>query len=155
MITFIKRSDEFHKLSKPVVNFQDFYTQFPSMVNFLLLAFLTGWQTVNTEVYYFPRGEAKNMEVLSYAYDSTGTQKMWPTEWVVAYGKGNVYNSSLGHLWEGETYPPAYRCAGYQTTVVRVAEWLATNGVTFPVPEDFPTAATPSLRLEETFLKKY
>lgn len=28
------------------------------------------WQMVNTEVYYFPRGEAKNIEVLSYAYPS-------------------------------------------------------------------------------------
>ncbi|HSI76517.1 MAG TPA: ThuA domain-containing protein [Lunatimonas sp.] len=112
------------------------------------------WQTVNTEVYYFPRGEAKNLEVLSYAYDSTSTQKMWPVEWVVEYGRGKVYNSSLGHLWEGETYPPAYQCAGYQTTVVRVAEWLGTGKVTFPVPSDFPTASTPSLRPKETYLNQ-
>ncbi|WP_158858471.1 ThuA domain-containing protein [Lunatibacter salilacus] len=112
------------------------------------------WQTVNTEVYYFPRGDAKKLEVLSYAYDSTSTQKMWPVEWVVEYGKGKVYNSSLGHLWEGETYPPAYQCAGYQTTVVRVAEWLATGRVTFPVPSDFPTASTPSLRANEDFLNQ-
>ena len=110
------------------------------------------WQTVNTEVYYFPRGDAKNLEVLSYAYDSTSTQKMWPVEWVVEYGKGKVYNSSLGHLWQGETYPPAYQCAGYQTTVVRVTEWLATGKVIFPVPSDFPTASTPSLRPKENFL---
>jgi len=45
------------------------------------------WQTVNTEVYYYPRGPAKNLQVLSYAYDSTGTQKYWPVEWVVNYGK--------------------------------------------------------------------
>ncbi len=110
------------------------------------------WQTVNTEVYYFPRGDAKNLEVLSYAYDSTSTQQNWPVEWVVGYGKGKVYNSSLGHLWEGEKYPPAYRCAGYQTTVVRVAEWLATREVTFPVPPDFPTADTPSLRPQDGYL---
>ncbi|HYI78602.1 MAG TPA: ThuA domain-containing protein, partial [Chryseolinea sp.] len=77
------------------------------------------WQTVNTEVYHFPRGPAENLTVLSYAFDSTGTQRMWPVEWIVRYGKGRVYNSSMGHLWRGETYPPAYRCVGYQTTVVR------------------------------------
>jgi len=63
------------------------------------------WQTVNTEVYYFPRGDAKNIEVLSYAYDSTNTQKHWPVEWVVDFGKGKVYNSSLGHLWKGGNVP--------------------------------------------------
>ncbi|SHN33191.1 Trehalose utilisation [Cyclobacterium lianum] len=110
------------------------------------LGYPDAWQTVNTEVYYFPRGDAKNIEVLSYANDSTSTQQNWPVEWVVEYGKGRVYNSSLGHLWEGEVYPPAYRCAGYQTTVVRVTEWLATGKVDFPVPPDFPTAGSPSLR---------
>lgn len=116
--------------------------------------FPDAWQTVNTEVYYFPRGEAKNLEVLSYAFDSTSTQKNWPVEWVVNFGKGKVYNSSLGHLWTGETYPPAYRCAGYQTTVVRVTEWLATGKVSFPIPPDFPTANTPSLRPAEDFLQR-
>ncbi|WP_157972023.1 ThuA domain-containing protein [Pleomorphovibrio marinus] len=112
------------------------------------------WQTVNTEVYYYPRGPAKNIEILSYAYDSTGTQKNWPVEWVVIYGKGRVYNSSLGHLWEGETYPPAYRCVGYQTTVIRVTEWLATRDISYPVPLDFPRKDSPSLRPEEGFVKK-
>ncbi|MHC5804564.1 hypothetical protein ACYTX7_10180, partial [Streptococcus pyogenes] len=27
------------------------------------------WRTVNTEVYYFPHGPAKNLTVLSYAFD--------------------------------------------------------------------------------------
>jgi type 1 glutamine amidotransferase len=110
------------------------------------------WQTANTEVYYFPRGPAENLTVLSYAYDSTGTRKMWPVEWTVAYGKGRVYNSSMGHLWRGDTYPPAYRCAGYQTTVIRAAEWLATGKVTYPVPDDFPANDSPRLRSEAPFL---
>ncbi|MDO1445546.1 ThuA domain-containing protein [Rhodocytophaga aerolata] len=110
------------------------------------------WQTANTEVYYFPRGPAENMTVLSFAYDSTGTQKMWPVEWTINYGKGRVYNSSLGHLWKGEIYPPAYRCTGYQTTVIRVTEWLATGKVTYPVPVDFPTKDSQSLRNEQEFI---
>lgn len=107
------------------------------------------WQTVNTEVYSFPRGSAENITILSYAHDSTDTQKTWPVEWVIAYGKGRVYNSSLGHLWHGEKYPPAYRCVGYQTTVVRAAEWLATGKVTYPIPDSFPSKNAPSLRPED------
>jgi type 1 glutamine amidotransferase len=111
------------------------------------------WQTANTEVYYFPRGPAENLTVLSYAYDSTRTRRMWPVEWVVKYGNGRVYNSSLGHLWTGETYPPAYRCIGYQTTVIRAAEWLATGKVTYPVPNNFPSATSLSLSDTEKFTK--
>ena len=110
------------------------------------------WQTANTEVYYFPRGPAENLTVLSYAYDSTSTHKMWPVEWVVTYGKGRVYNSSMGHLWKGETYPAAYRCVGYQTTVIRATEWLATGNVTYPVPDNFPTKTSLSLKNEEDFI---
>jgi len=110
------------------------------------------WQTANTEVYYFPRGPAEELTVLSYAYDSTHTRRNWPVEWVVKYGKGRVYNSSMGHLWRGETYPPAYRCAGFQTTVIRAAEWLATGKVKYPVPADFPTKDKTSLRSETAFI---
>lgn len=109
------------------------------------------WQTANTEVYYFPRGPAENLTVLSYAFDSTSTKRTWPVEWVVGYGAGRVYNSSMGHLWKGDFYPPAYRCIGYQTTVIRATEWLATGKVTYPVPAQFPTAEAQSLRREDTF----
>jgi type 1 glutamine amidotransferase len=112
------------------------------------------WQTANTEVYYFPRGTAENLTILSYAYDSATTFKKWPVEWIVKYGKGRVYNSSMGHLWKGETYPPAYRCAGFQTTLIRVTEWLATQKVTYPVPADFPAKNAVSLKSEKDFLNK-
>jgi len=110
------------------------------------------WQTANTEVYYFARGPAQNLTVLSYAMDSTGTRRMWPVEWIVRYGKGRVYNSSMGHLWKGEIYPPAYRCVGYQTTVIRATEWLATAKVTYPIPGNFPTRTSPSLKSEGEFI---
>jgi type 1 glutamine amidotransferase len=110
------------------------------------------WQTANTEVYNYPRGPAENITVLSYAFDSTATQRSWPVEWVVTYGKGRVYNSSMGHLWQGEIYPPAYRCVGFQTTMIRAAEWLATGKVTYPVPIDFPTRESISLRSETEFI---
>jgi type 1 glutamine amidotransferase len=112
------------------------------------------WQTANTEVYNYPRGPAENCTILSYAYDSSSTKKMWPVEWVVAYGKGRVYSSSMGHLWKGDIYPPGYRCAGFQTTMIRVTEWLATGKVTFPVPADFPSSNAISLRNEHEFLEQ-
>ena len=107
------------------------------------------WKTANTEVYNYPRGAAENITILSFAYDSTATHLMWPVEWVVSYGKGRVYNSSMGHLWPGETYPNAYRCVGFQTTMIRVTEWLATGKVSYPVPENFPTKNEVSLRAEK------
>lgn len=104
------------------------------------------WMTANTEVYSYPRGAAKNIEVLSYALDESDTERLWPTEWVVSYGDGRVYNASLGHLWHDETYPEAYRCIGFQTTLIRAVEWAATGAVTYPVPDDFPTQDATSLR---------
>jgi type 1 glutamine amidotransferase len=112
------------------------------------------WQTANTEVYNFPRGSAENLTVLSYAYDSSSTHRMWPIEWVVTYDKGKVYNSSMGHLWRGDIYPPAYRCIGFQTTVIRVTEWLATGKVTYPVPANFPTKDSVSLKSENEFINR-
>ncbi|HLG41101.1 MAG TPA: ThuA domain-containing protein [Chitinophagaceae bacterium] len=111
------------------------------------------WKTANTEVYNYPRGPAENLTVLSYAYDSTATHRMWPVEWVVSYGDGRVYNTSMGHLWKGETYPDAYRCIGFQTTMIRVTEWLGTGKVSYPVPENFPTKNSTGLRTETDFLK--
>lgn len=109
------------------------------------------WQTANTEVYNFPRGTAENLTVLSFAYDSSSTHKRWPVEWVVTYGKGRIYNSSMGHLWKGETYPPAYRCIGFQTTMIRATEWLATGKVTHPLPNNFPTKDSLRLRSEAEY----
>lgn len=109
------------------------------------------WKTANTEVYHFPRGSAENLTVLSYAFDSSATQRQWPLEWVVQYGKGRVYNSSMGHLWAGEKFPVSYRCIGFQTTVIRATEWLATGKVTYPVPKNFPTKSSTSLRNEADY----
>jgi len=109
------------------------------------------WKTAHTEVYSYPRGPAENLNVLSFAYDSTDTHRLWPVEWVVSYGDGRVYNSSLGHLWSGEIYPEAYRCVGFQTTLIRAVEWAATGEVTYPVPDNFPTKNNKSLRSKADF----
>lgn len=67
--------------------------------------------------------------VLAVAYDDPkmrGTGKDEPVLWTVAYGKGRVFHSTLGHdlaaMWE----------PGFATTFLRGAEWAASGSVTLP-----------------------
>jgi type 1 glutamine amidotransferase len=103
------------------------------------------WLTPLIEVYNYTRGPAENLTVLSWAEDPK-TQVRWPIEWTVNYGKGRVYISSFGHVWHDEADPVDMRCAGFQTILIRSLQWLAHQPVTYPVPPDFPTATTTSLR---------
>jgi hypothetical protein len=105
------------------------------------------WLTPDIEVYYYARGPAKNLEVLSYGLDLR-TKMNWPTEWTVSYGAGRVYTSTFGHVWPGDTQPVGMRCAAVQTLLVRALQWLARREVTWPVPADFPTATAVSVRGE-------
>ncbi len=103
------------------------------------------WMAADLEVYSYARGPAENLTVLSYAREPH-TQLNFPIEWVVRYGKGRVYNSTLGHVWKDALNPPAIRCVGFQTLLLRVTEWLATEKVTFPIPADFPSEDKVKLR---------
>ena len=105
------------------------------------------WTTPDAELYKYARGPAENLTVLSYAHDLV-TGKNWPVEWIVTYGMGKVYTSSMGHLWKGDIYPVGYRCIGFQTTMIRAVEWLGTGKVTYPVPANFPTATRISVQEE-------
>lgn len=105
------------------------------------------WLTPDIEVYYFARGPAQHLEVLSHGHDPR-TQRSWPLEWTVAYGQGRVYTSTFGHVWKGDTQPERMRCAGLQTVVVRALQWLAGREPDLPVPADFPTADKISVRGE-------
>jgi len=102
------------------------------------------WLTPSLEVYVYARGSAENLTILSYAHDKR-TEKYWPIEWVVKYGKGRVYNSTFGHLWKDEVEPASFRCVGFQTTLIRATQWLATGKVTWSVPDNFPTENNISL----------
>nr|WP_299074365.1 ThuA domain-containing protein [uncultured Allomuricauda sp.] len=106
--------------------------------------FPEAWKTPDMELYKYARGPAQNLTVLSYAKEKK-TNINWPVEWVIAYGKGRVYNSSMGHLWKGETYPVSYQCVGFQTTLIRATEWLAKGSVSYRVPDNFPSASEISL----------
>ena len=105
------------------------------------------WKTPDIEVYYFARGPANNLEVLSYGHDPV-TGLNWPLEWTVSYGRGRVYTSTFGHVWAGDTQPERMRCAGVQTILVRALQWLAGREITLPVPADFPSADQVSVRGE-------
>ena len=63
----------------------------------------------------------------------------WPLEWTVDYGKGRVYNSSMGHLWKGDFYPVSLRCLGFQTILIRATESLGNGKTSYAVSEDFPS----------------
>ena len=109
--------------------------------------FPDAWKTPDMELYKYARGPAKDLTVLSFANEAE-TNINWPVEWVLVYGDGRVYNSSMGHLWKGETYPISYQCIGFQTTLIRATEWLATGNVSYKVPENFPTEKSISLESE-------
>lgn len=105
------------------------------------------WMTPDIEVYYYARGPAKNLEVLSYGFDPR-TQMNWPLEWTTTFGEGRVYTSTFGHVWKGDVQPERMRCAGLHTVVIRALQWLARRDVTYPVPADFPSADKASVRGE-------
>lgn len=105
------------------------------------------WRSPDMEVYYFARGPAEDVQVLAYARDSKpGQGWLWPVEWTVGYGKGRVYVSTYGHVWNGDVRPAGLRCAAVQTIIPRAVQWLAKRPVTIPVPPDFPGTNAVSVR---------
>jgi hypothetical protein len=105
------------------------------------------WLAADIEVYYHVRGPARNVTVLSYAREPH-TSLNWPIEWTVRYGRGRVYTSTLGHVWRGDVQPVTVRDAAVQTLLVRALQWLSRRPVSWPVPADFPTATSTSIRGE-------
>jgi type 1 glutamine amidotransferase len=74
-------------------------------------------------------------EVLATAYseksiDPKNTGKDEPILWAAHYGKGRVCNFVLGHDVE------AMRGTGFQTLLIRGAEWAASGEASYPVPAE-------------------
>jgi putative membrane-bound dehydrogenase-like protein len=114
------------------------------------------WMHGRDELYHRMRGPAKNVTVLSSAFadpKQRGTGLHEPITWEVAYGKGRVIVTSMGHFWKGDTNYGSLHCVGFQTIISRSLEYTATGKVTVPVPKDFPTADTASIRAPKRDLK--
>jgi type 1 glutamine amidotransferase len=96
------------------------------------------------ELYQQLRGPGNNMTILATAFADErfkGTGRNEPKLMTINYGKGRVFHSTMGHA------DYSVQCVGFMTTLIRGTEWAATGKVTLTeVPEDFPTADTPSTR---------
>lgn len=107
------------------------------------------WLHAQDEMYDFMRGPA-NIKDLLYSGMSDaatgGSGREEPLVFTVDYGKARIFHIMLGHCGASLENNPAMQCAGFQTLLLRGAEWAATGKVTQPVPNDFPTNAAVSLR---------
>lgn len=91
----------------------------------------------NDELYHNMRMQ-EGARVLAMAWDDpankstsssgyAGTGKDEPILWTVAYGRGRVFHTTLGHDVE------AMRAPGFSSTFLRGAEWAATGTITVRV----------------------
>ncbi len=110
------------------------------------------WLHPKDEIYSQLRGPAKNVTILATALadkkkfpNASGEDE--PMLMTIAYGKGRVFHTTLGHVGPNDQ-PPflPLTCVGFIVTLQRGTEWAATGKVTQPVPADFPTADKISVR---------
>lgn len=107
------------------------------------------WMHAQDEMYDRMRGPANIKDLLySGAADRNtgGSGREEPLVFTVDYGKARIFHIMLGHCGPTLENNPAMQCAGFQTLLLRGAEWTATGKVTQKVPADFPTDKAVSLR---------
>ena len=95
------------------------------------------------ELYSWLRGPAKNVTVLATAFsdkEKRGSGEHEPMLMAIAFGKGRVFHTALGHAGE------QCRSVAFIATFQRGTEWAATGNVTLRIPGDFPGPDAPVLR---------
>jgi hypothetical protein len=102
------------------------------------------WMHPPDAICFNMRGFARNMTVLAHA-ENPANGRFEPQLWVVDYGNGRVFTTLLGDIHPNTPNDDVIRSVGFQATFVRGVEWAATGGVTYPVPDNFPTADAVSL----------
>ncbi len=74
--------------------------------------------------------------LLAHAMDKTeigGTGKHEPVAITLEYGKGRVFATPLGHVWENqEATKPIIHGNAFKTLITRGGEWAATGAVSLP-----------------------
>ncbi len=112
------------------------------------------WLQGKDELYCGLRGPAKNLSLLATGFANPDLQGASPHNepilMAIAYGKGRVFHSTLGHVGPHEdSNVKALNNVSFIVTLQRGTEWAATGAVTQAVPEDFPTAYRASYRPSE------
>ncbi len=94
------------------------------------------WLHARDELYDNLRGPIEHVQLLAtgLAPEGKGTGVQEPMIFTIAYGKGKVFHTPMGHDVN------AMRCIGFLTTLERGTEWAATGAVTIPIPANFPKA---------------
>ncbi len=107
------------------------------------------WKHAEDELYDRLRGPGEIKDLLYTAWSPVelgGSGREEPLVFTVDYGDARILHLAPGHCGPSLEENPAMQCAGFQTLLLRGAEWCATGKVTQPVPSDFPTADAVSLR---------
>lgn len=92
----------------------------------------TKWLHSKDELYDSLRGPAEKVKVLATAY-SEKSKKHEPMIMTIAYGKGRVFHTPMGHA------DYSMKCIGFQDVIRRGTEWAATGKVTSQLSNSFPT----------------
>ena len=111
------------------------------------------WMHAQDEMYDRMRGPANIKDLLysGFAIESRGgSGREEPLVFTVDYGKARIFHIMIGHCGPTAEENPAMQCTGFQTLLLRGAEWAATGKVKQPVPSDFPTAHSVSYRPDYT-----